>query len=165
MAGFVNYFYKDGETPSNTKSTFTKHKILTIQNVIAKNTLLFMYKVNRFRSELPNSVRETIAINAPTVGSTYETCADWLESFNNNIYRNSIFFKGPLLFAEFAATNEYCNLSFCTPSLKNRIKNKLRDIQSDGDPSEWQSSNQLLYNIKGLRQSERAGKLEINFAE
>ena len=159
MTGYVNYFYKDGETPANTKPTFTKHKILTIHNIIAKNTLLFMYKINKFMSELPVPVREAIATDAPTAGSTYETCASWLETYNNNIYRNSIFFKGPLLFAEFSTTCEKCNLCYCTPSLKNRIKSSLHSTQSEGDPSEWQPTNFTIYNIKGLRRSERIGQI------
>ena len=153
MTGYVNYFYKDGETPANTKSTFSKHKILTVHNIIAKNTLIFMYKVNKFYSELPSSVRETISDTAPIAGSTYETCAEWLELYNNCVYRNSIFFKGPLIFSDFK--DESCDLCFLIPHLKNKIKSNLFRVQSEGDPVEWQQSNNMLQNIQGLRKSER----------
>ena len=155
MTGYVNYFYKDGDTPAKTKSTFTKHKILTVHNIIAKNTLLFMYKVNKFMCYLPISVRETISENAPKGCSSHVTCADWLETYNNNVFRNSIVFKGPLLFSDFKDNNESCNECYCIPSLKNKIKRKLHEVQSEGDPVEWQASNFLLYNINGLRRSDR----------
>ena len=82
MPGFVNYFYRDGETAAHTKTTFTKHKILTVQSIIVKNILLFMYKLHNFTLLLPCSIRDTIPENAPTTGSTYETCTDWLAEQN-----------------------------------------------------------------------------------
>ena len=93
MPGFVNYFYRDGETAAHTKTTFTKHKILTVQSIIVKNILLFMYKLQKFTHLLPCSIRDTIPENAPTTGSTYETCTDWLAEQNYYKCRNSIFYK------------------------------------------------------------------------
>ena len=80
MPGYVNYFYKDGENPANTKpmAIFREHKILIVQGIIVKNALIFMYKINKFAMQLPVSLRETIPDNAPITGSTYPTCADWL---------------------------------------------------------------------------------------
>ena len=44
IPGFANYFYKDGETPHHTKFAFNNYGVLSIQNIIAKNALIFMYK-------------------------------------------------------------------------------------------------------------------------
>ena len=155
MPGYVNYFYKDGVTAANTKTFFTDQKILTVQSVIVKNALLFMYKVHKFPQQLPFSMRATIPKNAPTAGSNYETCTEWL---SENCYaksRNSIYFKGPLLFTELAETYEIWNSCNNTISLKNSIKRTLLEIQGRGDPTEWLSENFKLYNIHGLRQSKR----------
>ena len=46
MPGWVNYFYKDGIHPTHTKASFTTFKILTVHNVILKNMLIFLDKVN-----------------------------------------------------------------------------------------------------------------------
>ena len=155
MSGYVNYYYKDGETPANTKPIFLKHKILTVQSIIVKNALIFMYKINKFTSHLPVSIRETIPNNAPTTGSTYHTCADWLTKYNYCKHRNSIYYKGPLLFTEFSSENETWNTCFTITSLKSRIKRNLHEIQSRGEPLEWQSKNFKLYEINGLRKSDR----------
>ena len=42
MPGFINFFYKDGEIPTHTKSFFIEQEILTVQSVILKNILIFM---------------------------------------------------------------------------------------------------------------------------
>ena len=54
MAGFVNFRYRDGIIM----------KVLTVQNVIAKNALIFMHKITYFQNLLPKSVRETLPNNA-----------------------------------------------------------------------------------------------------
>ena len=45
IPGYVRYFYKNGVMPTGTKSFFKKYNILTVQSVIAKNTLLYMIKI------------------------------------------------------------------------------------------------------------------------
>ena len=155
IPGFVNYFYRDGEVPHHTKTAFTKYGILTVHNIIAKNTLIFMCKHHRQKEThaLPDSVASTIHENAPKPGSTHETNQDWHELYCTNHFRTSLFYKGPLLFADFA-TNELLSL-ISLLSFKSRTKRLLTDIQSSGDHEEWQTENFKLYNIPGLRKSNR----------
>ena len=155
MPGYVNFFYRDGVNPASTKSTFAKHKILTVQSIIVKNALIFMYKVHKSALALPPSIRETIPNNAPSTGSSYETCAGWLAEQIFFKQRNSIYFKGPLLYTELSGANEEWNSCLSIPSLKSSIKRKLREIQNQGDPLEWQAENFKLYSVNGLRKSER----------
>ena len=61
------------------------------------NALLFEHKQRHFPLALPQSLRETIANDAPTPGSNHETNGHWLSEYNNHVYRNSLFVKGPLL--------------------------------------------------------------------
>ena len=100
MPGFVNYFYKDGIVPEHTKPFFAKYNILTVQGVIVKNTLIFMQKIHKYPSNLPLSLRETIADDSPTHGSTYETCQEWLTRYNIYKQQKSIFYKGPMLYIQ-----------------------------------------------------------------
>ena len=162
MPGYVNFFYKDGLNPANTKSTFTKHNIFTVQSLIVKNALIFMYKINNFPDSLPTSIVETISTNAPIIGSTHEDCTDWLSEFSYTKYQNSIYYKGPLLFTEIASANKNINLCYSDSSLKSSIKTTLREIQKQGDAMEWQSVNFKLYNISGLRKSSRIANLNSN---
>ena len=157
MTGYVKYFYKDGIFPSHTKSTFVEHKILTAHSIIIKNALLFMHKIYCFPSQLPVSIRNTIPDNAPSDSFelSHETCSAWLERYNNQIYRNSIFFKGPLLYTDMSNSYPNWNSCFSTNSLKKNIKRILREIQAKGDNVEWQADNFKLYNIQGPRKSKR----------
>ena len=59
IPGFINYRYiSDGTLPGHTKSYFAKYDILTIQNVIVLNALLFMHKARHFPLDLPRSVKK-----------------------------------------------------------------------------------------------------------
>lgn len=69
MPGWVNYFYKEGICPSHTKSTFTQLNILTVQNVILKNMLLFMNKIHKHPHLLPTSIINTISTDSPSPSS------------------------------------------------------------------------------------------------
>ena len=156
MPGFVQSYYKDGILPAHTKVSFNKYKILTVHNVIAKNTMVFMHKINYFPDMLPNSIKETIAPDAPVRGSNHETCQDWLSIFGTCVYNKSIFFKGPLLYVD-PLTEQ-----FFTPSallsinhFKSGTKRMLLNTQATGNTEEWQSGNFLLLNINGLRRSSR----------
>ena len=157
MPGFVNYFYKDGQLSSHTKGSFKDYEILTIHGIIVKNTLTLMHKMKHFPSTVPISIRKLFPCNIPTHGSNHETCAEWLEIYGSNVFRSSIFYKGPLL--EISETNK-CITS--PPSLfsiniyKSNAKRVLLEQQSL-EPSNTDESWPvfLLNNIPGLRKSPR----------
>ena len=100
IPGYINYKYKDGEIPGHTKPAFTEYKILTVHNLIALSSLLFILKIRKFPNVLPTSVTCTISEESPKISSNVETCRNWLEIYNTDTYRNSIFFKGPLLYID-----------------------------------------------------------------
>ena len=111
MPGYVRYFYKDGVIPTHTKPAFNDYNILTVHNIIAKNTLLFMTKVTNIKGMLPTSIENLMPANAPNFNFKFReilmspnkvpTCQNWLENYNSITYRKSIFFKGPLLYKDF----------------------------------------------------------------
>ena len=86
IPGFVNYKYKNGQSPGHTKSAFSEYNILTIQNLIVLNSLIFIQKTRIFPSLLPYSVHSTISDDSPIAGSTHETCENWLTVYNNAFY-------------------------------------------------------------------------------
>lgn len=155
MQGNVNFFYHDGQKPTSTKPTFTEYSILTIHNLIVKNALTFMYKVHKYEL-LPLSIKMTISDKSPVPGSTHESCNEWLLEYNSLQQKNSLFFKGPLLYTEMANSNlNSCN----TPaSLTQTIKQTLLDIQYLGECDEWRPDNFKLNDIHGLRRSQRTSK-------
>ena len=154
--GFVNYFYKDGNLPSHTKSYFKEFDILTVHSIIVLNALLFLEKVRTFPLTLPDSIRSTIRHDAPSHTSTLETCREWESDFNTNIYRPTVFFKGPLLTtideigSGLSMDNKYNFYQF-----KSKTKARLREVQNAGDEIEWEAHNFILFNISGLRKSNR----------
>ena len=155
MPGYINYNYRNGNLPTHTKTSFKEFGILTIHGIIAKNTLTFMHKIKHLPTTLPISIRNTVPINIPDLGATYETNQDWLNLYGNNLYRKTIFFKGPLI----AISDS--NIAITTlPTLfslnlyKNSAKRFLLAQQSEGDSDEW--PNFLLHNIQGLRRSARS---------
>ena len=218
IPGYINYKYKDGEIPGHTKPAFTEYKILTVHNLISLSSLLFILKIRKFPNVLPTSVTCTISEESPKISSNVETCRNWLEIYNTDTYRNSIFFKGPLLYIDpilneilhetsnlpnfntdptldeiphetsnlsnvntdptlneiphetsnlsnyieptfNEIVHETSNLSkVSSPSLKSYkidLKNILLDNQGHGSLSEWEYKNFLIYNIAGLRKSQR----------
>ena len=132
MPGYVNYFFDDGNVPEHTKPAFHRYGVLTVHGIIVKNALLFMHKVKHFPHIMPPSIVDTIAENAPSYGSTHETCDDWLNEYNNAYHRKSIFFKGPLL-----ATDSLNIVPDDSPvsinSYKSKIKSRLLALQNLGD--------------------------------
>ena len=58
MAGFANFKYYPSIIPTHTNSSLNSMKVLTAQNVIAKNALIFM--IRYFPNSPPKSVRGTI---------------------------------------------------------------------------------------------------------
>ena len=166
IPGFINYKYRDGMIPGHTKAFFTEYKILTIQNIIICNALIFMHKIYSYRSLLPLTILETIPENSPTFGSTHESSENWLSIYNNAHYRKSIFCKGPLLSATSDINNNLSPASFVSiASYKNNVKQSLLVIQGSGDSCDWQNNNFPLYNISGLRKSCTANRNIIDYAD
>ena len=165
MSGPINYFYKDGNLPSATKASFNNLSILTVHNIIAKNTINFMNKIFHFPNQLPKHVLETISENAPSRGSNrdHESCQTWSESYNTNTYRNSIFFKGPLIYNDPAIENVFNHVSCqSTAAFKAQCKRTILDHQRKGDTDDWTTSMFLTQKITGLRTSSRDRK-SINY--
>ena len=159
MPGYVNYFYKDGQLPTHTRSAFVNNEILTVHGVVAKNSVLFMHKIRKFPMSLPQSVRVTISATSPEAHSDHESNEVWLSEYGTAIYTKSVFFKGPLLYNQLLAN---CNDRLTSPAacislkyFKNNLKQVLLGQQSLGDGDEWIHRNFILQNINGLRQSRR----------
>ena len=156
VPGYINYYYNDGVVPTHTKSYFSKFKILTVHGIIVTNTLTFIHKIQNFPHSLPTSIRDTIPSNAPKLGSDHETCEEWSKIYGTNCFTKSVFFKGPLFFID----QKFVEL--VTPVTKrsyklyrNKAKNLLLKLQSEGDVEDWQADNFILYNVSGLRKSNR----------
>ena len=159
MPGYVQYYYKDGKLPSGTKSSFTNYNILTIQSIIVKNALIFMHKISTFRKLLPQSLKETIPDNTPTAianDDTFDQNSNWLDKFGSHAYKNSLFYKGPLLYID-GKFSETRSPAACLSMniFKRNVKNSLLKHQSSGENDEWQANNFPLFNITGLRRSNR----------
>ena len=155
MPGYTINYYTNGICPTHTKPMYTDHKILTVPNIILKNILIFMSKIRNFPQCLPESIMNLISNDAPIPGSNHETCHDWLSQFTTNLTRNSIMFKGPLFYSDLihklAHTDTFRSLEIC----KNHIKKYLNLTQCSGDITEWSTTNMVLYNVPGLRKSDR----------
>ena len=129
----MRYKYRDGEIPGHTKPHFANFKVLTVHGIVALNAFQFLRKIRHFPSEIPKSVASTLSnLDSPIPGSTHITCENWLKSYDNNFYRKSVFFKGPLLFI--SSTNIEDSLSpvgfLTTKSYKKCVKSKLIAIQN-----------------------------------
>ncbi len=154
MPGFVNYFYKDGILPNNTKSFFSERKILTVHSIIMKNALTLLHKIKHFPKSVPRNVILTFPENIPTVYSDHVTAKLWLEYYNTTYFRSSIFYKGPLLsiYADNANIRTLPTL-LSLKSFKNAANQMLLNLQDNGSVETWPSF--LLHNIPGLRRSPR----------
>ena len=148
IPGYVTYFYKNGVTPTGTKPFFKKYNILTVQSVIAKNTLLYMIKITRFRFLIPNSIAKLVPNNSPNFNLSESVQQEWMDKYNTINFRKTLFFKGPLLYKDFMET---CPVL----TVKNCVKKFLLEYQSKGDPNDWECTNNILANISGPRSSER----------
>ena len=165
IPGFINYRYRAGDIPGHTKFYFSEYNILTVHNTIVLNTLVFMEKIHKYARLLPLTIVKTISDDSPVPGSTHESCENWLKIYNFR-YHSSVFYKGPLLFAD-SEINENLppasNLNIKT--YRAKLKLLLLNLQSSGDPCEWQNDNFPLYNIKGLRKSEATYRSKINYVD
>ena len=154
MPGWVNYFYKEGTCPSHTKSSFTKFNVLTVQNVIFKNIMIFINKVQRYPHLLPDSVVQTISPDSPSTTTNTDYNSDWYSKYNSIPYNNTIFFKGPLLYTNVMTDNTVL-LNSNPNTFKSRLKTYILDVQSRGNTEEWGPENFKINSITGLRSSAR----------
>ena len=163
IPGFINYRYRSGGTlTGHTKSYFAKYDILTLQNVIVLNALVFMHKARHFPLDLPRSMRKTVAENWPLPGAPHESSNEWLQHISYHLYTRSVFYKGPLLsiipkISELITPPTLLNAKI----YKKDIRKALMKYQSSGDTKEWQSGNFLLFDIPGLRKSPKNLTLQI----
>ena len=157
MSGWVNYFYKDGICPTHTKPAFAELNILTVQNIILKNILIFLNKVHNYPHLLPSSVVQTISPDSPSPYSPTDYTSEWYSSYNTTPYNTTVFFKGPLLYTDILTDNDHIKNDGINPiiSFKNSATSYLHLLQCSGDPSEWISDNFKLYGVVGLRRSDR----------
>ena len=155
MPGYVNYYYKDGKLPTHTKPGFTSHNVLTIQNVILKNMLIFVNNYFNFPGTLPVFVKHSIAVNIPVPNTTPDNYFDWYSTYNSIPYNKSVFFKAPLVYFHIMSESIHLQSIKTQNAYKQRIKTHLCEVQSSGDNDEWQNVNFKLIQIKGLRQSNR----------
>ena len=125
-----------------------------------------MEKIYNYRSLLPRSILETISDNSPDFESTHETCENWLSTYNNIFYRNSVFSKGPLLMVGSEITNNLPPASLANiATYKSNLKQSLLNIQNGGDTCEWQNNNFPLNNIPGLRKSCVTYRSDVDYRE
>ncbi len=158
MPGYVNYYYKDGILPTGTKSKFNEFEILTVHNIVVRNAQIFMQKVFTSPRLLPPSVRETISHLAPrrSYDSDHETCQAWLENVGSHVHRNSLFFKGPLIYIHPESEELQTPTAVLSINVyKTDAKKALLKSQALGDVNDWRTTKFLLFNIPGLRRSSR----------
>ncbi len=171
MPGNVNYFYKDGINPSHTKSFYINHSILTVQNIILKNILIFMNKVHNLPHLLPKPVLDTIAADSPnpSINDQSSYLSVWYQTYNTPTYRMSTFFKGPLLFTDLYKNNDWITYNNITKFKTNIKFHLLIDIQyndTDNTTCKWSPDNFPLYQVTGLRSSVRIKqKPPVNYSE
>ena len=154
MPGFTSSYYKDGKLPTSTKAHFIKYNIMTVHSIICKNTLMLLVKASYFADQVPPSIIDIIIqSNKPNDESQLTV---WNDKFGYGKYRNSFFFKGPLLreqlnYPQYSSTGCLASMQL----LKKRLKNCILEIQGSGDIDEWLPKNNLLNSITGIRKSAR----------
>ena len=155
---FTRCYFKDGELPTHTKTFFTKHKLLTVHNIILKNIAIFFHTLLQSPNTLPPTIVQLIPIDAPSPVNTIEPDynSSWYATYNSHPYDRTIFFKGPILFNDIVhefpeILSPYSNKQ----SLVKRIKKCILNIQNIGDDIEWVSDNFKLIGLTGLRRSKR----------
>ena len=90
----------------------------------------------------------------PTKGATHESSELWYNIYRESKYKDTIFYKGPLLFVSPINSEITTLTSLLSVNIyKNSAKNELLKQQSEGDHEEWPTF--ILHNIPGLRQSTR----------
>ena len=79
------------------KIIFRIQNINHSRNNNTKHALIYALKIRNFPSQLSPSIVTTISDDAPMPFSTFDTCRDCLKRYDYHLYRNSLFYKGPLL--------------------------------------------------------------------
>ena len=154
MPGHVNYFYNSGILPTHTKTFINTSKILTVQNIILKNIIIFFNKIYYNRHLLPNSVLLTVPSDIPSPTNTIDHTSDWYTKYNSTPYNKSIFFKGPLISNALLTESTIYNIPN-NLTLKRALKSYLLEQQRLGVPTEWGPDNFKLFHIPGLQRSDR----------
>ena len=95
------------------------------------------------------------------------TVKKWQKTYNTPSNRNSLFFKGPLLYS---TTNFVENSDIkrtTTPNIfKNKVKKVILECQGEGETIEWEVDNFAVYKCKGLRAgSNKLNKDTLNFSK
>ena len=148
MPGFTSSYYKDGKLPTSTKAHFIKYNIMTVHSIICKNTLMLLVKASYFADQVPPSIIDIIIqSNKPNDESQLTV---WNDKFGYGKYRNSFFFKGPLLreqlnYPQYSSTGCLASMQL----LKKRLKNCILEIQGSGDIDEWLPKNNLRTELGG----------------
>ncbi len=92
--------------------------------------------------------------------------SEWYQTFNTSQYRMSTFFKSPLIYINLKHNNDwitYKNANIFKTNIKSHL---LIDAQFRGAKDEWTPQNFPLYQITGLRISDRLKtKTQINYTE
>ena len=164
MPGSINYFYNSGILPTHTKNFFNTSKILTVHNIILKNTIIFFNKVYYHPHLLPISVLQTVPSDSPSPTNPTDHTSDWYSKYNSNPYNMSMFFKGPLL--SYLILNEnslFTNANNFT--FKRILKSYILEQQRLGNHDEWSPDNFRIFYIPGLRRSDRIkNHTKINYS-
>ncbi len=101
-------------------------------------------------------MRGTIAINAPKPGNSHAECEEWLEKFSAPCYSKTLFYKGPLIYADDKYSHVISPATLISYKVyRKRVKDLLLKAQTQGEGHEWQFNNFALNDIAGLRRSER----------
>ena len=113
-------------------------------------------KIKYFSRLLPKNICHTFpdVDDLPTKNSDHVTASSWLQYYGSTYFRNTVFYKGPLLsvHADNANVTTLPTL-FSINLLKANAKRMLLDLQKSENDNDWQSF--LLNNIPGLRRSHR----------
>ena len=137
-------------------------KILSIRGIIAKSAIFFLNKYHCQPDKLPQSVRDLIDTNAPKycLDETDDSTQNWYATHNIPIYRNSLFFIGPMVFTD----PELADLVTPRPevsNIKSMVQKFLHKFEHRGDPEKWSESKFFIHEIQGIRKSKRIGAANI----
>lgn len=125
----------------HTKSTFLKHRILTVYNIYNYMTLLQLAKLIRLKEPLIlcDLMKLTSAENRNN--------RIYLPKLNLSHYQNNFCYQAPKLWNILCSSPKYSNSITLAPSLncqKSRIKSLLLKVQSYGNDSDWIRINKSL---------------------
>ena len=168
--GFNLNYYKDGKFPCHTKSFFIENNIMTVHSIILSKVITFMHKYHNFRIHVPHFVSDIILKNAPRYSLTNDDNAkEWSSSHSSGKSRNALSFKGPLFYLRFFPEilelykNNHNNNIFPMPlkAFKKYANSFLINIQSSGNPEEWEAQNMPLNHVTGIPRRHRANIPEV----